>query len=161
MWVSCVLAKEDCCNWVLSTDDIRWMPCERSELSHYTCTNIHEQRQGHAKHDQVSRRQQQRRVKVQRGNAMWHSRKEEPYRLFFPLTFVWGKDFTMWEIWKKNWNCSWWFVSFYRILFHTSTLLHFISFSDRYSDWLLCKLRLLKEAYNQFVKPMSHKMWQN
>lgn len=34
------------------------MPCERNELSHYTCTNIHEQCQGHAKHDQVSRWQQ-------------------------------------------------------------------------------------------------------
>ena len=34
------------------------MPCERNELSHYTCTNIHEQHQGHAKHDRVSPSQQ-------------------------------------------------------------------------------------------------------
>lgn len=34
------------------------MPCERNELSHYTCSNIHEQHQGHAKHDRVSASQQ-------------------------------------------------------------------------------------------------------
>lgn len=46
------------CNRVARGDGIRLMQRERKELSHYTCTNIHEQPHGHAKHDQVSRRWQ-------------------------------------------------------------------------------------------------------
>lgn len=46
------------CNRVARGDGIRPMPRERKELSHYTCTNIHEQPQDRAKHDQVSRRWQ-------------------------------------------------------------------------------------------------------
>lgn len=80
-------------------DDIRRMPCERNALSHYTCTNIYEQHQGHARHDQVSLWQQRPSrcvtspgIKAQRGDAsrtaMWHSGKhegqgQEVYQKFF------------------------------------------------------------------------------
>lgn len=52
------LAWDVCCKRVARWDGIRPMPCERKELSHYTCSNIHEQPRGHAKHDQVSRQWQ-------------------------------------------------------------------------------------------------------
>lgn len=45
-WVSCVLAREECCNRGAFGDDIRRMPCERNEPSHHTCTNIPEQHKG-------------------------------------------------------------------------------------------------------------------
>lgn len=159
MWVSCDLAREECCNWVACRDDIRWMRCERNELSHYTCTNIHEQRQVHAKHDQVSRQRQRPArcvtslgIAVRRADAMWHSGRANHISRFSP-PFVLGKDFKMymWEIQKKLEISPILFLPFHLLLLYTSTPLHFrgelctfysTTFIGRCSDWLLCRVRL-------------------
>lgn len=66
------------CNRVACRDGIGLMPRERKKLSHYTCTNIDEQPQGHAKHDQVSRWwQRPARCVTSSGVALWRDDTKE------------------------------------------------------------------------------------